>query len=68
MATDGSNKAIRGPSFSAAEDLALARVWMSATESVADMNSDMYWERAAVAYKTQPEATLQRTGHSLRSR
>lgn len=68
MATDGSNKAIRGPSFSAAEDLALARVWMSATESVADMNSDMYWERAAVAYKTQPEATIQRTGHSLRSR
>lgn len=68
MATDGSSEAIRWPSFTAAEDPALARVWMSTTESVADMRCDIYWERAAVAYRTQPEAVIQRTGHSLSSR
>lgn len=68
MTDNGSTKAIRGPSFSAAEDLALARAWIRITESVADMYHDLFGERVAAVYKTQPEAVIQRTCHSLRSR
>lgn len=32
------------------------------------MHQDLFWERVAAAYETQPEAVIQRTCHSLRSR
>lgn len=64
MAADGSSKAICEPFCKAAEDLALVRAWMSTTELVALRSCNIYWERAAVAFRTQLEAVSERTGLS----
>lgn len=69
MATSpAGSKSVRGPAFSAAEDLALARAWVATSEFVLDMNAEVFWDRTAALYIAQPGVVFPRTSHSLRSR
>lgn len=58
----------RGLNVTPAEDLALARSWVSVSESVNSMDADKFWDRVASTFATQPEAMKARTAVSLRSR
>lgn len=58
----------RGLNITPAEDLALARSWVSVSESTADMDRDLFWTRVRAVFVQQPEAMAARTTASLRSR